>query len=260
MTRRHLTFSCEGDTLCATLDEAPGDTGLLLVSGGNEIRSGAWSGQAGLAARIAATGRPVFRYDRRGIGDSEGANTGFRGAAADLAAALSAFRLEVPRLRRVVAFGNCDGATTLALFGSKLPLDGLVLANPWVIDGDEAPDALPPSALRSRYAGKLRDPREWRRLLGGGVDLAKLARGLRQLMFPAPPAPSLAKRMEDEIGRYRGPVRILLAEGDRTAQLFLDQWTAVDDRIRGIESRSHSFSDEAAREWLFGQVCAALED
>ena len=39
--RRLIGFACEGETLAATLDEAPGTTGLLIVSGGNEIRSGA---------------------------------------------------------------------------------------------------------------------------------------------------------------------------------------------------------------------------
>ncbi|MCH2487539.1 MAG: hydrolase 1, exosortase A system-associated, partial [Erythrobacter sp.] len=48
MTRRHLTFLCEGDRLAATLDEGEQETGLLLVTGGNEIRSGAFSGQAAL--------------------------------------------------------------------------------------------------------------------------------------------------------------------------------------------------------------------
>ena len=43
MSRRHFTFACAGDTLFGTLDEAPGTTGLLLVSGGNEIRSGAFA-------------------------------------------------------------------------------------------------------------------------------------------------------------------------------------------------------------------------
>ncbi len=55
-----------------TLDDAPGTTGLLIVSGGNEVRAGAFAGQARLAAEIAAAGHPVFRFDRRGVGDSTG--------------------------------------------------------------------------------------------------------------------------------------------------------------------------------------------
>ena len=65
MSRLHLTFACGSLTLAGSLDTAPGHTGLLIVSGGNEIRSGAFSGQAHLAASIARAGFPVFRLDRR---------------------------------------------------------------------------------------------------------------------------------------------------------------------------------------------------
>src|SRR3546814_9170156 len=82
--RHQLTFACEGAALAATLDEAPGTTGLLIVSGGNEIRSGAHRGRAMLAQRIAAAGHPVFRFDRRAIGDSEGENGGFEASGPDI--------------------------------------------------------------------------------------------------------------------------------------------------------------------------------
>ncbi len=77
------------------------------MSGGNETRAGAFSGQAELAARIAEAGFPVFRFDRRGVGDSEGDNLGFRHSAADIAAARTAFRQACPALTRIAAFGNC---------------------------------------------------------------------------------------------------------------------------------------------------------
>ena len=91
MTRRLVVFPCGGAKLYGMLDCGPahGQTGLLIVSGGNEIRAGAFAGQAQLAARLAeAAGVPVFRYDRRGIGDSEGDNTGWQGSRDDIAAAL----------------------------------------------------------------------------------------------------------------------------------------------------------------------------
>jgi hypothetical protein len=45
-----------------------------------------------------------------------------------------------------------------------------VPANPWTIDGEEAPDAMPVS-VRSRYLAKLTNPREIWRLLTGGQSL-----------------------------------------------------------------------------------------
>ncbi|MEL0252278.1 MAG: hydrolase 1, exosortase A system-associated, partial [Novosphingobium sp.] len=176
MTRQHLTFVCDGETLVGTIDRetATHATGLLIVSGGNELRSGAWSGQAQLAARLAGEGYPVFRYDRRGVGDSTGENLSFRHSGPDIAAALAAFRTAAPQLSRVVAFGNCDAAAALMLNAPRLAVDALVLANPWTIDGEEAPQAMPASAIRNRYIEKLKNPREVWRLLTGGVDLAKL--------------------------------------------------------------------------------------
>ena len=143
--RRLLSFPCEGATLAATLDEAPGATGLLIVSGGNEIRIGAHRGMAKLAADVAGTGYPVFRFDRRGIGDSEGDNGGFLSSAPDIAAAVATFRAQCPALARIVAFGNCDAASALVIHRID-GIDALVLANPWVI---EAKDDMPaPAAIK----------------------------------------------------------------------------------------------------------------
>ena len=67
---RELTaFPRDGDTLIGTFDDAPGTTGLLIVSGGNELRCGAHRGMALLAVVIAAAGIPVFRFDLGVIGD-----------------------------------------------------------------------------------------------------------------------------------------------------------------------------------------------
>ena len=115
MSRLHFQFGCGSHKLAGALDTAPGETGLLWVSGGNELRSGAFAGQAQLAARLAAKGFPVFRFDRRGIGDSEGDNRGFTRSARDIRAALDAFRGMVQQLNRVIAFGNCDAASALML-------------------------------------------------------------------------------------------------------------------------------------------------
>lgn len=253
--RMPLEFVCEGDVLSGTLDAAPRETGLLIVSGGNEIRAGAWAGQAQLAARVAAAGYPVLRYDRRGVGDSSGTNRDYRENRADLAAALAAFRAAAPGLRRVVAFGICDAASALMLFGGDLAIDALVLANPWTVEGaDSAVQA--PAALRRRYAAKLTDPTEWKRLLSGAVDLRKLAAGVRQAAAPAPKS-ALADQMRDGLARFNGPVTILLAERDRTAELFTAAW-GNDPRIAQLASASHSFADEAAREWLLKRVLQVL--
>lgn len=255
MSRRHLAFPCDGDTLFGTLDDAAGTTGLLLVSGGNEIRSGAFSGQAQLAARIATAGFPVFRFDRRGIGDSSGENRGFRDSGEDIAAALAAFRRECPSMARVVGFGNCDAASALML-GAGLDCDALVLANPWTIEHDDG--APPPAAIRERYAAKLRDPKELVRLATGKVSLRKLAGGVGRALRPALPPTSLAQDIADGLARFGGPAAILLAERDRTAQAFLSTWDPGDRRLARCAGGSHAFVEPDAREWLFARIIEAL--
>lgn len=261
MTRLSHTFACGGSTLVATLDTAPGSVGLLIVSGGNEIRSGAFGGQADMAARIARAGFPVFRFDRRGIGDSEGENRGFRHSAKDIRTAIDAFRAMVPQLSRVIAFGNCDAASALMLAGGA-GCDGLVLSNPWTIEHDDndsaAGDTPPPAAIRARYLEKLKNPREVMRLLGGGVNLGKLARGLAHAVRPPPPPSSLAQEMRNGLADFDRPVRILIATADRTAQVFEAAWGASDPRICRCQGAGHAYVDPAHRDWLEAQILASL--
>lgn len=254
--RHVMTFPCEGETLFATLDSAAGKTGLLIVSGGNEIRIGAHRGMALLAQRLAEQGFPVFRFDRRGIGDSTGSNGGFRSSGADIAAAATAFRAEAA-LERLVAFGNCDGATALALFGDAAGIDRLILANPWVI---EPTDDLPPAvAIRARYAEKLRNPREWLRLARGGVDFVKLFRGMSRLLRTPSQQPAvLADKFRVALQTCRTETTILLADRDNTAIAFR---AALDDpalKIVTCDTDSHSFAGSGDAAWLQRQIIAVL--
>lgn len=262
--RKLIEFPCAGETLLGTLDEAPGTTGLLIVSGGNEIRIGAHRGMALLAQPIAEAGHPVFRFDRRGIGDSTGENHGFETSADDIAAAAAAFRQAAPHLTRIVAFGNCDAATALAFFHARAAIDQLVLANPWVI---EAGDDLPPAAaIRARYVERMRDPREWARLLRGGVDIRKLASGLLKASRSQSHQESgLPARLAAALGEARIPVTILLAKGDNTAVAFRDAWLGpafeaprAKAGIEELNSASHSFASAADKQWLFEQVLKNL--
>ena len=255
--RRLIEFPCAGDTLVGTLDEAPGNTGLLIVSGGNEIRAGAHRGMAMLAARVATElGEPVFRFDRRGIGDSSGENGGFESSVQDIAAAAATFTAEAPHVRRLVAFGNCDAATAVALFHSVAGIDSLLLANPWVV---EAGDDLPPAAaIRARYAERIRDPREWVRFVRGGVDIKKLINGLAKLSHSQSEDNSnLATRMADALAASGTPATILLAKGDNTAIAFNDAWKGSAP-IAHCDTASHSFAHAEDKAWLFERVREAL--
>lgn len=255
--RRLIAFPCEGETLVGSLDGAGGSTGLLIVSGGNEIRCGAHRGMAALANRLAAEGVPVFRFDRRGIGDSTGENGGFETSAADLMAAAAAFRAQCPTLTRLVGFGNCDAASALALFGNAAGLDKLVLTNPWVI---EPADDLPPAAaIRARYAERLRDPHAWLQMLRGGVDVAKLTAGLRKI-FHNDSEQGGALEQAVFAGLADLDAVVILAERDATAIAF--HAAARRRRYAGavvtIDTASHSFAGSRDKAALFDAIRAAL--
>lgn len=248
--RRSLTFTCEGARLAATLDAAEGTSGLLIVSGGNEIRIGAHRGMAMLAKDVASCGFPVFRFDRRGIGDSEGENDGFASSGPDLASAVAAFQREMPHLSRIVAFGNCDAATALVVHRGDMPVDALVLANPWVVE--PADDLPPPAAIKDRYARRLRDPAAWAALLTGKVNIAAVARGLGRIAVRSAPS-DLAARFAAAMSDAPLPTHILLASADGTALAFAEAWkgeafaaarTRSDVTVETFESASHSLSGE----------------
>lgn len=264
--RRHLAFDCEGTALAATIDEGDNTTGLLIVTGGNEIRSGAAAGQATLAAWAAAEGYPVFRYDRRGVADSEGENGGYLTSGPDIAAATAAFRQEVRHLSRIVALGNCDAASALMLFGEDAGLDALLLANPWTFDSATT-DLPPPTAIRARYLGRLARPRTFvADLFAGRIDLAKLARGVRGALV-SPPQSSLVADLAAAALNCALPLRILIARGDMTGKAFLNYWQ--EPAFAGVKKRhtvtiaehpttSHGFADHDAQNWLRTEIIAAL--
>jgi len=278
MKRQHCNFTCDSDVLQGTIDQVDNDarTGLIIVSGGNEIRSGAHAGQTRLSKHIATNGFPVMRFDRRGIGDSQGNNSGFRKSSPDIQAALDYFHAACPKLEKIAAFGNCDAATALGLFHGPLPVDGLILSNPWTLDeenteqqySDENPVLPPPSVIRSRYWQKLRDPHAIMRLLSGGVDLKKLVTGLKRASTSSIIMSKTTIELAESLGRIAVPTHILLARHDRTAAAFSAVWSNSrfkhvrnNDCIQTfqLDSASHSYADPKSFSWLIDSILTFLD-
>ncbi|MGN6374553.1 MAG: hydrolase 1, exosortase A system-associated [Sphingomonas sp.] len=254
--RELIAFDCAGETLVGSLDRAGGDTGLLIVSGGNEVRMGAHRGMARLAQELASRGIPVFRFDRRGIGDSTGTNGGYASSAPDIAAAAAAFRKAAPQMSRLVGFGNCDAATALVLFGASAGVDDLILTNPWL--REEADELPPAAAIRARYAERLRDPRQWLRLITGGVNLSKLVSGLRKVAATSSKVSGdLSSRM---LAALPPSAKVILAKADATSVAFAaaarqHHWAGS---MTFIDTASHSFARQGDREALLQAVLAGL--
>lgn len=220
----------DGCRLAGMAHTGAGPVGVLIVPGAPQTRVGAHRGFVALAGALAARGHPVLRFDRRGLGDSDGEDPGFRGIGPDIAAAGAALRAAFPHVRRVIGLGLCDGAAALAL--NPGGCDALALLNPWLADSDRMGDLPPAAAIRTRYRDRLRQPRQWLRLLSGEVRLGALLRGLRRAASGDTPTRT-ALAMAERLAAFPGPVMIALAGADATAQAFARQWHgAIFERAR----------------------------
>jgi exosortase A-associated hydrolase 1 len=260
--RRLIAFSCEGAALAASLDDAAGTTGLLLVIGGSQTRIGSHRMYERLAKALATNGYPCFRFDRRGVGDSEGEDPGFRGSGPDLAAAAAAFRGECPALTRLIGFGLCDGASAIALYGDAAGLDGLILANPWLVETESGEP--PPAAVRAHYRKRLLSRSGWKKLLTGAVNYKKLWRGIRSI-FSRHKDESLAQDVLEALLRHRLPAEAILCVGDATAiaaDAEIRRWP-YEGLIRAtqiIDTDSHTFARPGDEAMLTTAVLSALAE
>ncbi len=253
--RRLLTFECAGHRLAASADGALGPVGLMMVTGGTQTRAGSHRVFERLAAALAREGYPCFRFDRRGVGDSEGEDPGFRGSGPDIGAAASAFRAQSPGLERIVGLGLCDGGTALALFGAEAGLAGLILLNPWLVEAEA--DAPPAAAIRHHYRQRLLSASAWRRLLSGGISYRKALAGLRRAAVPPPS--DLPSQVSSALRRSALPAEIILARGDATAIAAEAEWRAIGGAAPiFVESDSHTFARPGDGEAVRIAVLAAL--
>ena len=138
MSERDVTFISNGYRLHGTLNipSTPGPfPGAVLVSGSGPLdRNSNMKRQAitvagDFANHLAGAGIASLRYDKRGVGESDGdyQATGFSDNVDDAAAAVDALRSEAD-LSSVFVVGHSEGAliaTRLAAMGA--PIDGAVL-------------------------------------------------------------------------------------------------------------------------------------
>ena len=256
-----LTVGCEGAELGASLDAGEGESevGLLLVTGGSQTRTGSHRMYERLAKSLAERGISCLRFDRRGVGDSNGEDPGFRGSAPDLAAATGLLRTQRPALKRVYGFGLCDGATALALFAADAGLDGMILVNPWLVEAESGDP--PPAALRRHYRDRLLSLEGWKKMLSGRVDYRKLWRGLLKSRSRAPS--TLAEQVATALAR-RLPAIWIFATGDATAiaaeaELGVPAFTALTVEPLRVDTDSHTFARPGDEILLRDAVLAALQ-
>lgn len=247
---RPLAVSCGETPLAATLHPGEAPLAALIVSGGVQTRVGPHRLFTQLAEALGGQGMAALRFDRRGVGDSEGENTGFLGSADDIAAAASVLRGEGGT--DIVGIGLCDGAAALALFGAASGIQRLVLLNPWSFDSDVA--EMPAAAQRDRTLKRLLDPRNWLRILSGGIDVKGALKTLVNRETASESA--LSARLIAAINAFPGPVLVPLSRGDATAEAFAALLPALGAHVHPVwlENADHTLTRPEARQALFTAI------
>ena len=281
VTESAVEFSCGTDALLGIL-HAPrtlrGDSGVLVIVGGPQYRVGSHRQFVLLGRYLAAHGIPVFRFDYRGMGDSDGEARDFSEVTDDIGAAIAAFREQLPGVRQMTLWGLCDAATAAAAYAHRdAGITGLVLLNPWV--RSESGNAR--AYLRHYYLQRLLQGAFWRKLLQGGFDprgsLTDLLAKVRQsrTMRPVPPrddespagstqAGSLAEALLADLDRFGGHIGLVLSGRDLTAAEFADvvmqsaRWRRIRETKRvstlRLDDADHTFSRSEWRDRVAQQT------
>lgn len=275
MRETPLAFVCDGDWLYGILHHgrAQPQRGVLIIVGGPQYRVGSHRQFVLLARALAQAGVPAFRFDYRGMGDSEGTERTFDQIDADLRVAVDAFMRTVPGMREVVLWGLCDAASAAMFYAPSDPrVTGLVLVNPWA----RTEQGVARAYLRHYYVERLFSIALWRKAWHGEFELRTAVRsfaamvraGGRRAPRPAPDgAPKtdrsapLPDRMLANLRQFRGRILLILCGGDLTAHEFRAvvagsrAWRKLleSPRVtrRELEAANHTFSRPPWRDRVF---------
>jgi exosortase A-associated hydrolase 1 len=271
---RALAFPCKDCWLYGilSLPRATVSRGILIVVGGPQYRVGSHRQFTLLARHLAAHGVPVFRFDYRGMGDSEGDMRTFEDIEDDLRCAIDRFFEEVSTLNDLVIWGLCDAASAALFYGYRdQRVTGLVLLNPWVRTQEGAAKAY----LTHYYTKRFFEPELWNKILRGNFNYVAAAQSFSKVIGQAlkgrkkvvatelealgnkscGPGP-LPERMLDGFSRFKGKLLLITSGKDLTAQEFLDlvkgspEWQKLlaSPRVSRLDlpEANHTF---ARREW-----------
>lgn len=236
-------FACGDESLVGvmTAPQTPRDTAVLVIIGGPQYRAGSHRHFVLLARKLASHGFPVFRFDCRGMGDSSGAPRSFESLSMDIGAAVDTLLEAAPRVRRVVLWGLCDGASAALLYCHDMRdarIGGLCLLNPWV--RSVTSQAL--TQVKHYYSQRMMGREFWAKLLRGqiGADaLAGLVINLRMAFARSRRPPTMQatfqQRMAMAWNQFQPSILLLLSSDDHTAKEFLEYIGAEGAWARALE-------------------------
>ncbi|MDL2356424.1 MAG: hydrolase 1, exosortase A system-associated [Pseudomonadota bacterium] len=248
--QRALRFGCHGNGLVGIVEvpERPLPRGVLVVTGGPQYRVGSHRQFTMLARTLSQRGIPVMRFDRRGMGDSEGEPRSFECIDDDIGAAIKEFFMQVPEMEEVVIWGLCDAASAAAFYAcTDARVRGLVLLNPWV----RTPEGAARAMLRYYYLARLGEVAFWKKVASGNLDFAASASALRQNMRLATSdrGALLPRRVFDSLARFKGHVMVILSGDDQGAGDFARLMVRHNVRAKrlDIDGANHTFASEKWR-------------
>ena len=261
--QRALRFNCNGSGLVGIVEvpERPLPRGVLIVTGGPQYRIGSHRQFTMLSRTLSQRGIPVMRFDRRGMGDSEGEPRSFERIDDDIRAAMKEFFMQVPEMQEVVIWGLCDAATAAAFYvATDDRVCGLVLLNPWV----RTPQGAARAMLRNYYLARLGEVAFWKKVASGNLDVFACATALRQNMRQAASDADadalLPQRVVDCLAGYAGKVLVILSSDDLTAAEFARVMARYHVRAKRIDvdGANHTFASakwrtevaEASVNWI----------
>lgn len=259
---RAVMFACHQESLIGVLaaPESPLDTGVLVIVGGPQYRAGSHRQFVLLARHLAAHGFAVLRFDCRGMGDSSGLPRSFEAISADIGAAIDALQQGVARVRRVVLWGLCDGASAALLYCHETGdprVGGLCLLNPWI----RSPASLARTRVKHYYVRRLLQPEFWAKVVRGQVGaeaLAGVASSLRAARADsgpsAPERPSFQRRMAQAWKGFAHDLLLLLSGDDYTAKEFLEFASADPDWLDALRHPRLTRHEMARADHTFSSV------
>ena len=278
-TEAPVVFECAGEKLVGILHGCDGrcSVGIVIVVGGPQYRVGSHRQFVHIARALAAAGYPVFRFDYRGMGDSNGEPRSFEAVDDDIRSAVDSLIEAEPTLNTIVLLGLCDAASASLMYcGMDQRIGGLILLNPWV----RTPEGEAKSYLRHYYLQRLMQRSFWRKVFSGEFRLGQSIRGLHQHIRDARyPRKLMAsergnsrhnlsfiERMRSGIASFGNPILFLISEKDLTAQEFVEfsrgskAWARMLKR-RSVTTRTFPGADHtlSARADLRGAEACCIE-
>jgi pimeloyl-ACP methyl ester carboxylesterase len=218
--QRAVRFTCTGSSVVGIIDlpERPLPRGVLIAAGHPYSRLGARRQFAMLARALARRGIAVMRFDRRGVGDSDGCDYND----SDVRAALQEFCDQVPLLQEVVLLspgGSAAIATARACAAADPRVCGLLLLAPWGRSRrTQAPQL---AAVNDHQLTEIMPPRAQvpALTLVSAHDAAAVY--WRRAPAPSRVRPSAGRNLAlfaEQLSAFPGPVLVVAGEGDAAAR------------------------------------------